>query len=111
MNSKNSKTSDPHRLLHYITDKKNLKRTGKYIALSYHALYMGKYKKDILRTTNLRYQPQYGMKNLNYLMDHILYQIFNFILSIFKKTWSSTALRCRSFSEKTSKKALVIECF
>ena len=35
MNSKNSKTSDPHRLLHYITDKKNLKRTGKYIALSY----------------------------------------------------------------------------
>ena len=46
-NSKNSKTSDPHRLLHYITDKIDLKRTDKYITLSYHALYMEKYKKDI----------------------------------------------------------------
>ena len=25
------------------------------------------------------------MKNLNYMIDHILYQIFNIILSIFKK--------------------------
>ena len=34
MNSKNSKTSDPHRLLLNLTDKINLKRRDKYIDLS-----------------------------------------------------------------------------
>ena len=34
MNSKNSKTSDPHRLLLNLTDKKDLRRKDKYIALS-----------------------------------------------------------------------------
>ena len=33
MNSKNSKTSDPHRLLLDLTDKINLKRSHKYVAL------------------------------------------------------------------------------
>ena len=31
---------------------------------------------------NLKYQPRYGMKNLNYLMDHMLYQMFKIILNI-----------------------------
>ena len=34
MNSENSKTSDPHRLLLKLTDKIDLRRKGKYIALS-----------------------------------------------------------------------------
>ena len=34
MNSKNNKTSDTHRLLLNLTDKINLKRSGKYVALS-----------------------------------------------------------------------------
>ena len=34
---------------------------------------------------NLKYQVQLGMKNLNYLMDHVLYLIFNIILSILLK--------------------------
>ena len=34
MNSENSKTSDPHRLLLNLTDKINLKRSDKYIELS-----------------------------------------------------------------------------
>ena len=34
---------------------------------------------------SLKYQLQHGMINLNYQMDHILYQISNIILSIFKK--------------------------
>ena len=34
MNSENSKTSDPHRLLLNLTDKINLKRSDKYVALS-----------------------------------------------------------------------------
>ena len=33
MNSKNSKTSDPHRLLFSLTDKMNLKRSDKYVVL------------------------------------------------------------------------------
>ena len=33
MNSKNNKTSDPYRLLFNFTDKINLKRSDKYIAL------------------------------------------------------------------------------
>ena len=34
MNSKNSKTSNSHRWLPNLTDKINLKRSGKYVALS-----------------------------------------------------------------------------
>ena len=33
MNSENSKASDPHKLLLNITDKINLKRIDKYVAL------------------------------------------------------------------------------
>ena len=39
MNSKNSKTSDPHRLLLNLTDKIKLRRKDKYIALSNLSLY------------------------------------------------------------------------
>ena len=34
MNSKNSKTSDPHRLLLNLTNKINLRRSDKYVGLS-----------------------------------------------------------------------------
>ena len=34
MNSRNSKTSDPHRLLLNLSEKTNLKRSDKYVALS-----------------------------------------------------------------------------
>ena len=47
---------------------------------------MEKYEKShIRRTINLKYWPQHGMKNLIYLMDHILHQIFKIILVIYKK--------------------------
>ena len=46
MNSKNSKTSDPHRLLLNLTDKVNL-RSDKCVALSNLVLYMVKYKNVI----------------------------------------------------------------
>ena len=42
----------------------------------------GKTKQKIIKIITLRYQLQHGMKNLNYLMDHILYQIFKIILNI-----------------------------
>ena len=39
MNSGNSKTSDPHRLLLNLTDKINLERSDKYVALSNLSIY------------------------------------------------------------------------
>ena len=42
INSKNSKTSDPNRLLLNLTDK-----SDKYVALSYLSMYMEKYKRVI----------------------------------------------------------------
>ena len=40
--------------------------------------------------TNLKYQLQ-GMKNLNYLVHHILYQIFKIILNIYLKNMGGKA--------------------
>ena len=77
MNSKNSKAPDPHRLLLNLTDKKNLKRSDKYVALSNLSIY---YTCNLL--SNLKYQLQREMMNLNYLIDHILYQMFRIILNI-----------------------------
>ena len=39
MNSKNSKTSDPHRSLLNLTENIYLKRSGKYAALSNFSIY------------------------------------------------------------------------
>ena len=86
MNSENSKTSKPHILILNITDKIDLRRGEKKHCFikSYYFLYMEK-QKNYTTTINLKYHLQHGMMNLNYQMDHILYQIFKIILSIFKK--------------------------
>ena len=39
MNSENSKTSDPHRLLLNLTDRINLKKSDKYVTLSNLSIY------------------------------------------------------------------------
>ena len=39
MNSENSKTSDPHRLLLNLTDKTEVRRKDKYVALSNLSIY------------------------------------------------------------------------
>ena len=81
MNSENSKTSDPHRLLLNLIDKIDLR--GKDVALSNLSIYYAwKNIKHSYKTINLKYQLQHGIKNLNYLMDHILYQILKIILNI-----------------------------
>ena len=86
MNSENSKTSEPHVLIINLTDKLDLGRGEKSVALSHLSIYYTwkNIKPDTI-IINLKYQLQNGMINLNYLMDHILYQIFRIILSIFKK--------------------------
>ena len=57
MNSENNETSDPHRLLLNLTDKINLKRSDKYIALSNLSIYYTwKNIKKSYQKMNLKYQ-------------------------------------------------------
>ena len=81
-NSDNSKTSDPRRLSLNLTDKIDLRRKDKYIALSNVSVYYTwKNIKSHIRIINLKFQLQNWIKNLNYLTDYILYQIFKVILN------------------------------
>ena len=84
MNSKKSKTSDPRTLLLNLTDKIDLRREDKYIALlNLSIYYTWKNIKKSYKIINLKYQLRHRMKNSNYLMDHILYQIFKNILNVY----------------------------
>ena len=84
MNSKNSKTSDPHRLLLNLTDKINLKTSEKYVGLSNLSIYYTlKNIKKSYKNNRFKISTPTGMKNLNYLMDHVLYQIFKIILNMY----------------------------
>ena len=42
-----------------------------------------KIRKSQIRAINLKYQLKHAIKNLNYLMGHILYQIFQIIVNIY----------------------------
>ena len=91
MNFESSKTSDPHRLLLNLTDKINLKRNYKYVALSNLSIYYTwEIWKNQTKVINLKYQLQYGLKSLNYWMDRILYQIFNITLNTSLKSETVT---------------------
>ena len=86
MNSGNSKTSDPHRLLPNLSNEINLKRSHKIVALSNLSIYSTwKDVKKYTKIINVKCQLQHGIKSLNYLMDHVLYQIFRNLLSIASK--------------------------
>ena len=45
----------------------------------------GKILKSYTKIINLKYQLRHGMMSLNYLMDHILHEVFKFILNIYLK--------------------------
>ena len=86
MNSKNSKISDPHRILLSLTDRIDLRRKDKYIVLSNLSIYYTwKNIQKSFRNNKFKISaPTWNdMINLNYLMDHILYQIFKIILNIY----------------------------
>ena len=75
MNSQNTKTSDPHRQLLNFSDKRNLKKRDRYVALSNLSIcYAWKNIKSQISShiIDLKYRLRQGMKSLNYLMDHIL---------------------------------------
>ena len=84
MNSENSETSKPHVLVLKLSNKLDLRIGGKIIALSNLGIYYTwKNIKAHTITISLKYLHQHEMINLNYLMDHILYQIFKIILNTF----------------------------
>ena len=84
INSENSKTSEYHVLVLKLTDKLDLRRGQKTVALSnLNIYYTWKNIKSSYNNNNLKYLLQRGVKNLSYQMDHIRYQIFKIILNIF----------------------------
>ena len=82
MNSENSKTSDRHRLLLNLSDKINFKRSVNVLSIKKKKENTWKNIKSHTKIINLKYQLQHRMKNLNYLLNHILYQIFKIIFNI-----------------------------
>ena len=83
MNSENSKTSEKHVLVLNLTDKLDLRRGQKTIALSNLSIYYTWKNVKSSYNKNLKYLHQRGVKSLSYQMDHIQYQIFKIILNIF----------------------------
>ena len=78
--SENSKTSNTHRLILRFADKRDL-RNDKYVALSnLRIYYTQKNIKKSNKNNEFKVSAQHGMKNLKYLIDHILHQIFKVIL-------------------------------
>ena len=77
MNPKNSKISDPHRLLLNLSEKIILKRSDKYVALSILNIYNAwkNVKRSYKNNKFKKYQLLRGMKNLDDLTNSILYQI------------------------------------
>ena len=76
MNTKNSKTSEPHKLRYNLIDKLDFKNSNKNMALANLSnYYTWKNVKSI-------YQHQLGMIHLTYLMDRIIYQLCKIILNI-----------------------------
>ena len=84
MNSENSNTSDPHRLLLNLID---LRGKDKYIALSNLSIYYTwKNIKKSYKNNKFKMSAPTWIKNLNYLIYHILYKIFKIILNKYLKS-------------------------
>ena len=77
MNSENSKTSDPHRILLNLTDKTDLRGKGKYIALSNLTIYytwknMKKsYKNNKFKITAPTWNEEFELPNGSYYVSDI----------------------------------------
>ena len=81
MISKNSKTSDSHKLLLNLLDKINLKRSRKYVALSNLIIYYTwKTIKNSYKNNKFKTSAPTWNEEMNPLIGHILYQIFKIIL-------------------------------
>ena len=74
MNSENSKTSDPHRLLLNLSDKINLKRSDKYLALSNLSIYYTwKNIKKSYKIKNFEIELPDGLSSVSDIQDYFAY--------------------------------------
>ena len=92
VNSRNSKTSDPHRLLLNLSYETNLKRKDKYIPLWNLSIYsIWENIKKSYRNNKFKYQLRYGITKLNYLRDNYsVSDIQDYFKHIFKKYGEKT---------------------
>ena len=86
MNTKNSKTNEPHKFRLTLADKLNLKDSNKNMALANLSI-SSTWKTLHLHiiTINLKSLLQLGMINLIYLMHHTLFHTFMIILKTLLK--------------------------
>ena len=77
MNSENSKTFDPHRLLVNLTDKINLKRSDKYVAFSNLSIYYTwknfkkSYKNNKCEISALTWNEEFELPDGSYSLSDI----------------------------------------
>ena len=84
MNSENSKTPDLHRLSLNLTDKTDLRQKAKYTALSNLSIYYTwKQIKMSWKNNKFKISALTWNEEFNFLIDHILYQIFKILLNIY----------------------------
>ena len=86
MNSKNSRTSDPHRLSLNLTDQINLKRSDKYVAPSNRNMYYTRkksYKSNKFKISAPTWNEEFKLSDRSYYISNIQ----NYFEYIFKKTW------------------------
>ena len=80
MNTKNSKTSKPHRFKYDLTDKLDLKNPNKNMALANLSIYYTwKNVKSIYNNNKFKISALTWNDNLIYLMDRIIYQLYKII--------------------------------
>ena len=104
VNTKNSKTNEPHRSTLSLIDKLNVKDPNKNMALTNLSIYYTwKYIKSA--TINLKFLLQLGMMNLICLMDLILLQTSKTTLNLSSKNtqlylkillYKFTLIKCKS---------------
>ena len=82
MNSENSKTSEPHVLILKLTDKLDLRRGEKIIALSNLSIYYT-WKNIKSSYNNNKFKISAPIWNDKFELPDILYQILKIILSMF----------------------------
>ena len=97
MNSESSKTSDPHRLLLNLSDKINLRRSDKYVALSNLSIYYtwrniklyknNKFKISV-RTCNEKFELPDGSYSVSDIQD-----FFEYILRKKHETVTDSSIR------------------
>ena len=84
MNSENSKTSEPRRLLHNLAGKINLKRSDKYLALSNPSMYQTwenkfKNKNNKFKISAPTWNEKFDLPDRSYFVSDIQ-DLFEYIL-------------------------------